>query len=475
MFEICVLCLFVLIKSQIVLKEDEEFTTNNLMVYKDFKKILYRNFITFKIYGDSDCGYKVDWFIKNCKYPVRTGFTKPLILETSISVLFLSELASLNLYVNKINVHDYVFCVLCPKLNNEPNLQETLAKFWNYKILNFVFIYRDTGFQFLTYNPFQNATIYLNQSKALFPEKLVNLHHHKFNVGAYIDFPKNVKKNNKWVGADFNLLYKYVKVRNATYEIFETTQTNLTKLLQQKIVDFTFVPSFVLLENSAFALISYPVTMDNVVIVVPRPKIIFGATFSNAFVQFAVLFMLPLILTITAKLLSKNVKFFDLLFRLYSPLVLQSIKTLDKQKKTIRILIFSLIVFALITSITYQDGLKVQLLKPKYVGDIKTINELRDSGLKINIKDKLISSIPTTYGLNKQLIPSVYSQIYDKIFNKSVYEAFILPNSKASALFKHDGAKMAKKYNYINEYLVPGFNVSKLGTGGHKKKSRNKK
>lgn len=360
------------------------------------------------------------------------------------------------------------------------NLKETEArslveKMWSSsRLLNFVIVDRK---KVLSYNPFLNNGTLLkydqrkrNKHAALFPDKLRNLHGHKFKVSVFELLPRYAYKDGHYFGPDVNLLERILRRVSATYCFIEPQVKTKEDDGDEDVIagrtDFSILRVFVshLSQNSVYKF-AYPYTTDDLVAVVPKSSLYpdelhVASIFQHFFFVFAlvIILLMAAILTIRDKIFGNtdNTDSYFEVLRVVLNGMTPNFWKINDFKKVVFVICMRL---SIMVGVYLQISLTGNLVAKRHMKNIDTIAQLEQSNLTILLPKYYSDEVPAHLNLHKHFVYTTAKQdVWSSLVKAKKNLAYVMPHSTAKLVNRLTQMKFGKKvYHICNQHLVPGF------------------
>lgn len=364
--------------------------------------------------------------------------------------------------------------VLCSEVKRFTLQQHIFDVLWSHNIINFVIIYTSGSYHVITFNPFSERRVLdlalENSVGNFFPDKIRNLNLHRMNVSMFEDFPRVFKYGKLWLGSDVRLLETFMFMLNASLEIVESPSEQyflgaLPTLLSGES-NFCFISHFMVAThiNNLFDF-TYPHRLDKLVMLVPRPEKIshyFGVIFIFDFLIWAFfigcLLGLPLIIACASKF-SKRSSYIELIMISWCIFLGLPVK-FERTSVCFKFIMMAWIFISCILATAFRCSLTSILISDTYYKHPKTIEEVRDSNMRIYTDAYFSMVIPEEMGLHEKFIITNGSNLTSACINLEKDTACVITESFVKAFFEmHNKFRGSVKFFVVEETLVPGFNV----------------
>ncbi|KAL1491532.1 hypothetical protein ABEB36_012116 [Hypothenemus hampei] len=393
------------------------------------------------------------------KIPVNS--TKPAFTD---SIIFLeycqrdyinSTLSTLTIQAGiwlKDSRYVFVITEICKE-----DLNSYVKFLWNpLHILNYILVcFTEISLepQILAYNPFFDEI--LNYTDVMpeeyFPNKLQDLNGHNFTI-SYFNFPPyiNINPEGEVRGPDYEFAKTFVKQLNASLK--EIRCVDWVDLGQAfSVADLSAVHMF--LFEEFLKIVAYPHAFLDVVIFVKKARPVSAlVTVLYMFDVYTWLASLSVLLT------------FNLVKKIWMKVFLVASR-LNQTHLSLRLLIFSISIFNIIFSQTFQSWIITFLIYPKQGRNINNIDELIESKLPIYSEKTWKAFL--THRLDRQYIffdgmkYNITVQI-DKFYESSW--AYVMTSDIAQTMFNNPLiARYAEDLHWIREPVGTGYVMFTLG------------
>lgn len=194
---------------------------------------------------------------------------------------------------------------------------------------------------------------------------------------------------------------------------------------------------------------SYPHMINHYVLLVPKPRKVNKWTIMIFNSTKWIILMLLLVCLLSAyfdKILSLDVRKFDIEFFIFSALNVPQSRCFSKKSIVKATWLISMLFMAILLGNGYLNILLVDKYKP----GIKTIQDLKESGIKIYVADKV--------NLSYSYIPVSKSVWKNLLFKNDQNSAFIgsyMDINRIGNYFSHKHIEF--KYEYFNKIVLPKF------------------
>ncbi|XP_008190606.2 uncharacterized protein LOC103312232 isoform X1 [Tribolium castaneum] len=339
-----------------------------------------------------------------------------IFLQINDLVLTLDQMETCNLWSPKSRI----FFIIAGTVNNFSVIEESLEIIWSRKILNFVLVFVNTQINVLSYNGFaQEKIVNLTNSRDFFPNKLLDINGHVLKIGMFKDTPRNTKNSKgQWYGPDYELLEAITFMMNATLQIVESAQeehfNGLYDNVLNGIVDFSFIPLY---KFDTFSQIdfSYPRKLENLVVLVPKAGQIPQESYLFLIFDYKIwlsvlvfLFLISCVLKQAQFVVKKRQNsFIYWLFEAWKCFIGSGGTTSFGRKETpVKFILTVWMLGSIIVSACFQCSFTSSFTKPKYFDEINTLDDLRQTGLRIFCADYYKNYLlkVESYGLHTQLV-----------------------------------------------------------------------
>ncbi|EFA00319.1 hypothetical protein TcasGA2_TC003157 [Tribolium castaneum] len=377
------------------------------------------------------------------------------------------EMETCNLWSPKSRI----FFIIAGTVNNFSVIEESLEIIWSRKILNFVLVFVNTQINVLSYNGFaQEKIVNLTNSRDFFPNKLLDINGHVLKIGMFKDTPRNTKNSKgQWYGPDYELLEAITFMMNATLQIVESAQeehfNGLYDNVLNGIVDFSFIPLY---KFDTFSQIdfSYPRKLENLVVLVPKAGQIPQESYLFLIFDYKIwlsvlvfLFLISCVLKQAQFVVKKRQNsFIYWLFEAWKCFIGSGGTTSFGRKETpVKFILTVWMLGSIIVSACFQCSFTSSFTKPKYFDEINTLDDLRQTGLRIFCADYYKNYLlkVESYGLHTQLVFVSTRKMYEIRKGKDAGKvSFVEVFSRAVILAKLYG------YHIVKEPLATGYTVN---------------
>lgn len=392
--------------------------------------------------------------------------------------VFVDDISNLNNTLSDISmqkvfqIYGNYYFVICEKVKSESWLHEASELVWKYSIINFVWIYYTNKVQLVAYNPFNRTLLNFTETDETFPDKYVNMYGYELDVSICNDEPRNFYKNGNFYGMDGNLMNIILQKLNASVN-YHYTDGHMSAVadVRNRKTDF-FLVGVIALSYVTFVQFSNPVSMDNVMVLVPKSNM--GMFHNGSIIEFTdnvswsvllfTIFLLTIITFIMKALVWKflHYKISNAFMDVLSMLCSLPLATFRNNRFSVKILF----TFSYFSAILLQSLLQSTLVS-SYVnkfqrGETQTLKELHESDLPVytlsifanyllehnpivtNIRNKTIHEI--VQSVNRGEKDGAYAVLQSYIFALSnrVYE-----NRKHRNFWRN--------YQILDECLIPAF------------------
>lgn len=352
-------------------------------------------------------------------------------------------------------------------------LLPTFSFLWQRHFVNCVIVFVYKKLEIFAYDAFRNATLNLTECGGcpLFSPHMTNFWGYPLRASTFEEKPLLIKTNKTWFGRDYQIMKGIVNMLNVSLEVTESSQYLLGSVesLTNNESDVCFVSSFLLYKFSKQEIeYSYPDHFNNIVAMVPcGPKM---PQYQNLFHIFSsVIWIHLIVMMVFVAFVSRIITRFDKHRKTYFHYLLdvwQSFLQLGiwnfvhtyGRAKPIMTLWFC---FCLIFGTAFRTSLISMFIKAKYLKNIDTLSELRDSGMTLYIPEFYAELIPKEYGLHEQFkFVKDMNELHEMVYTSNIVTGYIV-NEEAARLYidiirNRDNKPM---YHIVAEKLMPGLDA----------------
>lgn len=209
---------------------------------------------------------------------------------------------------------------------------------------------------------------------------------------------------------------------------------------------------------------SYPYEMGDRVAIVPKPTkipfhryLFFIFNYSTWILFLSAIIVLGALYFFISYAYGLNLDYFIMV---WSPLVNVEIPrhliNKTKQKWLLVIWIFS----SLVLGVSFQTSLTQSFVKPRYETSIKTIEDLRNSQMKIYIHPHFAVNILESLGLTKNIVYMEAPETIQRIKERNTSGAFVASRQLANYYINENKRNWGDPiYEIVEEVLIPGNRV----------------
>lgn len=366
------------------------------------------------------------------------------------------------------------FFILSPSGVYKKPITKFIKKIWLSKVHNFVVIYLNSltrKINVLTYNeflqnPIGNLTGKFNVN--FFPNKLTDMNGQVIKMGIYLESPRLVKNAlGQWKGRDVNLVKSIKTILNASIKFIEIPEhlgrDGLYRYVLDGTIDFGVNRHFKLeTDNFSNVDVTYPRRIEKLVAAVEKPQKIpqflymFMIFDSNILImQLSCLFLIALALLIPTS--GKKTTFTTSLLESWRSLLFSSVPDFHRLSSPKKILLTIWFQNSLIFLTIFQGYLISTVTTPKYSNVIDTLEELRESKIKINCHRKFRNFVHFTHNLEEQFVYSSSSKMRDIYNGRTNTTGFMTALSMA-----YSTVNLYDTYRIVEEPVAHGYNVHML-------------
>lgn len=225
------------------------------------------------------------------------------------------------------------------------------------------------------------------------------------------------------------------------------------------------INTYFMLETIAGAS-SYPLKMDNVVIVVPVGKIIpayltmiYSIPICIVLAIFGSSFAIAVFLYRFSKYKCLKLSRIDCFFVVYSLFFNTPMESMQKRPSAVKILLLSWILSSFIITFAFQSILTSTLVAPKRYDTLKSIEEVQNSNVTICISLNFTNRFNFDIPLKDRFVDMPTDDILVLVRKKQHSKCyFALTWSYLLPMFQMD-ASLDNVFNVIHEALIPGYGV----------------
>lgn len=407
----------------------------------------------------------INWFLKHSPNP-RFINNEINYQNTTTLLLFLDELNEIPKIIETIRFRNMIQFIIVGQVKNETDLPKILRNMWKNTLLNYIVVYA-TRFKLKTvsFDPFQNNLIWGNKTPMLY-DKLNNLHNFQLRVAMFNNPPLSPKiQDGEWSGNDQNTMKLVMRVMKASYRIHETTREQDYDGIYQSLItnrsDFSFICFFASNKYSQVEF-SYPHIQDTIAALIPfLPNNTPSKYLQQTFDVYVLACFVSLIFIITAmiklgqeKQHFSSIASFIVSFKFFLG---QSASQLESLKVQLKILLIVWLYVCLIFGVAFQSNFGMMLTRFQPPLQIETIKDLKESGLKIKIRQRYFDETPKKFGLQDQMIIAQKPELIDLVMGRNTSYVIVNPLSVLLKLLASTKADQEPYYQVMDEYLIPGY------------------
>lgn len=377
------------------------------------------------------------------------------------------------------NVRAYMFFTISYPVKDRSWLDSVLKDIWKNNILNFFVFYYFEGLEAITYNPFFEKIINLtspHERRDVFASKLRDMNGYQLFIGFFANPPRIVEKNYEFYGVDYMILKGLVGQLNATFKPIRAISNNIEERFAQHTYD-------VINGNSDFGLVScfaltipdelwnltwsYPRRMDDIVVLLP-----YASTVPEFYYVFMIFGKKVWLLLFTSYLTVVIYKFLTLKYVMKqdvssSGLLLEAWGTMfgntsvvsNRSLRSLNISHMLWLFSCTVMGVLFQSLLVSNLITPKYLANLDTLEELRSKNITILMNGYVQKAVTEQYP-QELLTVEWEDEILRKVTNGDRNSAYALQMSVAelvaASAISTDGHPV---YHIIREHLVPGYST----------------
>ncbi|CAG9772374.1 unnamed protein product [Ceutorhynchus assimilis] len=360
-------------------------------------------------------------------------------------------------YFNNRGRQKFLFC---HTIEDDLTIMNLLELLWKYSLLNSVVVYHNETIHSGFYNPFSNELKLINGKKLQetvdeYPNKLKNMYGYPVNIIV----GQNLTSLEPRYDYDVIFLESFKKITNCTlvshlYPLDTLKFPQIVLEIVEKNAEFSPVTQPYSTEETENELsgeisCSYPHMMNDIVALVPKPKIVPNNFVDEAAAPWAILiyFLIIILVTLFEKHLSLTKRHYDIISFIAIGLR-SSTPAFAKQKSCIKY-------FWILTCFFLWAYIEVKLLNrimiPQYGNSIRTLDELRHSNLTVYTYRNYDS-----LGMNYTIL--TLTNFRELIFKNSVDAAFIGSfKTLDSYKIKYLNRNIKFKYELMPELLIPKY------------------
>jgi hypothetical protein len=389
-----------------------------------------------------------------------------MILRAEEILDTLDKMTTCPLWHTRSNI---IFIIYTQVTNSE--LLDVLPSIWSRKIFNFVLVFVDSAANVFSYNGFgEEKTLNVTSSvENLFPNKLLDINGYEINVGMFSDVPRNTKDSlGQWYGPDYDLLEKVVFMMNATLNVVEYSMQEhymaLYNAVLNETIDFSFIPYYQI-DDLGDIEFSQPRKLENLVVLVPKAGQIPQGGYLFLVLDYKIWLAVVTFLVLIACFLRKTLSFKAKRNKSFAFWLLQSWKCFigsggvtrfERKDICVKYILTLWMLISIIIGATFQCSFTSTLAKPKYFTEIDTIQQLRESKMKIfcleYFRDYFLQL--ESYGLRDQLVFISTEEMFEFRSGRDAGQvSFIEVYSRAVILQKLYG------YHMVEEPIATGYTV----------------
>lgn len=447
------------------------------------------------IVANEDTKHVADLFLRHAKNSARILLNDEFGIKgiknfstRAAYILFLQNLDRIEGQLERLprfSNKDKFVIIICSKVEDAGLLKKLIVYPWEKeRILNFALVCYNQTAQIISWNPFSKTLGF--DAEDIFDDKLSNFYGHQMNVSLFNYPPRTVIIGEKFYGIDIMVLERIAWQLNAT-----------VKLLPAKDNFFFGGADDVRANKSEFILAAgymyhiknygnrmetgYPYYQDNCVVLAPKAAEI--PEYQRLFRVFTLWVWIGVVSTVFAGMIL--LELYDWLeksdggwLEILRMVLASSSLHLENAVFSKKLIMILMILFSMIMDSAFDSSLTSALITPKYLDDIKNIQELSKSGLKLGVlkevKEMLQDNVEipfdyvlynTSLYLNQQMVddtsgtsaytkPTANGYFYAKLINvmrkREVYR--ILPQpimNEFSALLFGTRCPYTEKFNEL--------------------------
>lgn len=422
-----------------------------------------------------NCNGLIDWYIKDVKdvqvsviIVNEKNFINSYNISTTVNILmFIESLDKFEDVMDNLNYYEFInfngnFQIIFCNGFESNYLNWAIKLLRRNYVLNFVLVYYHHVLNVVGYNHFTDTLLNFTKNYDavdIFPNKLNNLYGYELKVSICNDYPRNVYENNSVKGSDLNLLKHITNHINATVKyIVHEDFTGIVDDMRNFKADFSFISYFASHKIHGVRF-TQPQYMDNVIILVPDKGpiplylnilIVFDVRYLPALIipSFSVLITLYLI----RKFVLKENSFVKTYLDVISLQVNNPLNDFAKNILPIKLILISWIIHCLIINAIYESALITAYVTPKKHTNIDSLEELKESKLKIYIAGDYGTLVSNDNIVKDQLIYDSMRNVTKNLIINKVNYGYALPASYASEAL-HMAMENAKLKKTLRDFI----------------------
>ncbi|KAG5893774.1 hypothetical protein JTB14_005441 [Gonioctena quinquepunctata] len=435
------------------------------------------------IYADENSSDATDMasrFISRYRCPIY--MTSNLQVNSSKSsfddqehFVFLDSIESIPDFVDELveslqwNHRQHFHFIICNDGGDIENLRFYLDIMWKKGLYYYVVaVWLSGNLKIVTYNPFKGELVDIGMSSTwkYFKQHLKNLHGYKVQMVIFELPPTLQKIDGEWIGDDIEKMNQILTILNGSSQLRETEIAVAWKTFVETSSDFSATSTFQILltiHNYTVKILADTLfcRQNKMVVLVPDgfvPQYLLAFSFYNDWVGITSLVTL-LTVTIFYRILTRYYQrrhtLIDAFIDLWRILLQGSAASLHRYPKAISRFLFGCILFSFFFNAVILSTMLSNLINPKKE-NIKTLSELKESGLDIYATVEYAGIISENYGLCDQV--KIASQVeMDGMLKNRSQSAFVM--KQTAARYYQDLIKPKKhlpSYHVVEESILDG-------------------
>lgn len=356
--------------------------------------------------------------------------------------------------------------VICSEIENVYLIEDAIKTVWRLRIRNFFMAYYvENKLEVVQYNPFVDEITKVDGIGG-FTKKHINMYGYPLKVCLFHYPPRIIKRKGRFQGVDVRVLRGLIEYLNATLVIdkphpdYSDHFTGMFQVVYQNISDFGFVSSFYSLEAITDRTVyTYPTKMDDVVILMPKPRQI--PQYKYIFLTFGIdlwvtiLACMFVVACFDSLLLDRKIPLKDSILSSFSPLLGQSFSRLIYGGPSVKSLFITWLYVCIVLGVAFQSTLTGMMVTPKYEKELDTLHELREHKVDIVVNVFHSNNVPESSYPKRHLVPGEDNVVMHRLLKKDTSSSYALQISLAEELIgKSSGPEV---FHMVREHLVPGL------------------
>ncbi|KAG5899383.1 hypothetical protein JTB14_036871 [Gonioctena quinquepunctata] len=356
--------------------------------------------------------------------------------------------------------------------DNPVEIQSYMDFLWrNYQDLDYVIVLLYENLHILSYNPFKVEVKDIKQCPTcpFFTRFIDNMYGYPMRILIFEYPPVLEFSDGKWIGDDYKRIEDFAEWLNFTPEFHVPAGvTKAISSLRKNEADMCAVRIFRFDTYARAMNVIEPTYIDENKLVILVPKAELLPSYQNILYIFegktlVCLLICLVLISIATKFVSRIDKldagFAKCLLDSWRIILQSALPYIHSRPTWTGMVLLFWILFSNVLNTAIQTKMLAAFIKPNFLDDIHTLEELRKSELPIYGQALLVKAVPAEYGLGEQFEIAMASTI-DAMLKKREPGAYLLKENAALMYLEFIENQYGSSYfHLIEETLVPGYDI----------------